>query len=707
MRAPYAHAALRRLLHPRRIAVIGASVREGSFGLRTLRNLAGFPGAVHPVNARYAEIEGLRCYPSLADLPEVPDCAVIALGRDAVEQTLAECIAAGVGGVILYASGYAETRRPELVAMQDRLAAMVAGTGTRLLGPNCLGITNYAAGARLMFGRMPTPRPLGPTPIGIVTQSGSVSMALAQAMERGVAVSHAIPVGNAADVDIADLIAYLAEDETCRAIATVFEGVADPLRLAEAARIAAAAGKPLIVHKMAVGEQGAAAALSHTGALAGSHAAYRALLEAQGAVLVEGLEDVMETARFLAKAGRPRGRGLAVVLASGGLGVAAADKAEEHGVSLPQPEGETAAVLEAQVPEFGAARNPCDVTAQALNDGSAFAACAGAFLRDPAYGALLVVYPYADAFGATRFDAWRRLAAEHGKIICAHWATEWLEGEGARALEAEPGIATFRSLGRCMRALAAWHASHDRLRMRDVAVPPTPPAIRAAATKTLRAAPHPVLAEREAKALLAPYGIPVVGEALVQDAAAAIRAATTLGFPVALKVESPDIPHKTEAGVIRLGLRDAAQLEDAFAAVTAAARTVTSNITGVLVQPMAKPGVEMLMGARIDPAFGPLVAFGLGGVMVELLKDTALLPAPFSAPEAEAALRRLRFAPLLHGFRGSPAVSLPALGKILSRFSRFVADHVDDIAEIDVNPLICAGEDIVAVDALIMRRAAG
>jgi acyl-CoA synthetase (NDP forming) len=258
-----------------------------------------------------------------------------------------------------------------------------------------------------------------------------------------------------------------------------------------------------------------------------------------------------------------------------------------------------------------------------------------------------------------------------------------------------------------MRALAAWQASHDRLRMREAAVPPTPPAIRATATKTLRAAPRPVLTEGAAKALLAPYGIPVVGEALVQDAAAAIRAATTLGFPVALKVESPDIPHKTEAGVIRLGLRDAAQLEDAFAAVTAAARTVTSNITGVLVQPMAKPGVEMLMGARIDPAFGPLVAFGLGGVMVELLKDTALLPAPFGAPEAEAALRRLRFAPLLHGFRGSPAVSLPALGKILSRFSRFVADHVDDIAEIDVNPLICAGEDIVAVDALIIRRAAG
>jgi acetyl-CoA synthetase len=700
--APYTHAALRRLVHPRRIAVIGASPREGSFGLRTLRNLQGFDGAIWPVNPRYAEVEGHRCAPDLDALPEAPDCAVVALNRDAVEETVAACIARGVGGIILYASGYAETRRPELVAMQARLAAQVAGTGTRLLGPNCLGLTNYAIGARIMFGRMPAPRPLGPGGIGIVTQSGSVSMALAQAMERGVAVSHAIPVGNAADAGIADLVAYLAGDEACRAIAAVFEGVEDPRLLVRAAEIARDAGKPLVVHKMAVGAQGAAAALSHTGALAGSHAAYRAVLEGAGAVMVDDLEDVVETAQFLAKAGRPRGRGVAVVLASGGFGVAAADQAERHGVALPQPEGATLEELRRHVPEFGAARNPCDVTAMMLNGDAGFEACCDAFLRDDAYGALMVVYPYADAFGATRFAAWRRLAARHGKPLLAHWASEWLEGTGAAELEAEPGIATFRSLGRMFRAVRAWQEAASA---RPAAVRLSPPEAAAAASAAIRSA-GPALTEREAKAALVPYGIPVVEEVLATSAAAAVAAARRLGFPVAMKAESPDIPHKTEAGVIRLDLRDETAVEQAFGAIMAKARAVQppARIAGVLVQPMVPPGIEMMVGLHHDPAFGPLVAFGFGGVFVELLKDTTLLPAPFPAAVAAARLRALRGAALLHGFRGLPEVSVEALAEVLARFSEFAADQAGLVAEADVNPLICAGDRIVAVDALILRR---
>ncbi|NGM23614.1 acetate--CoA ligase family protein [Roseomonas stagni] len=705
MRAPYPHAALRRLLHPASLAIIGASPREGSFGLRTLRNLRGFTGAIHPVNPRYDTIEGVPCAPSLAALPAVPDCVIVALGRDQAEATLADCIEAGIGGVILYASGYAETRKPELIALQARLAAMVEGTGTRLLGPNCLGATNYAIGARMMFGRMPEPRAMDAAAIGIVTQSGSVSMALAQAMERGVAVSHAIPVGNACDVGIADLIAYLAEDETCRAIAAVFEGVEHPRQLAEAAALAARAGKPLVIHKMAASEAGAEAALSHTGALAGNHAAYRAILEAEGAVMVDSLDAVMETARFLAKAGRPRGHGIGVVLASGGFGVAAADAAAAEGVPLPQPEGATAETLRAHVPEFGAARNPCDVTAMALNDDTAFEASAGAFLADPAYAALMVVYPYADPFGATRFESWKRLAARHGKPIACYWASEWLEGEGVLRLEAEPGIATFRTLPRLFAAIAAWLKREAALAERT-GIAPTPPAIRHATATALRATPDRVLAERAAKALLAPYGIPVVPERLARTAAEAAAAATALGFPVALKAESADIPHKTEAGVIRLNLADAASVEAAFDAVMqrALAATKADRIAGVLVQPMVPRGLELLMGARIDPAFGPLVAFGFGGVMAELLRDTALLPAPFTPAAAEGALRRLKGAALLHGFRGAPPVDVPALAKILADFSRFVADHTDQVEEIDVNPLICTGRTITAVDALIVRR---
>ena len=701
----YRHAELRRLIHPHSIAVLGASNRAGSFGLRTLQNLMGFNGRLHAVNPKYERVGDVACVPSLDALPAAPDCVVIAVNRDLVADAVSASVRAGVGGVIVYAGGFAETARVDLVALQDEITGIVARTTTRLIGPNCLGITNYALGARILFGRMPEPRPLRRGAIGVVTQSGSVSMALGQALERGVSISHAIPVGNAADVGIADLVAYLAADDACAAIACVFEGVPDPHRLVEAAGIALEAGKPLVVYKMAVGEQGAAAALSHTGALAGAHAAYQAALEAAGVVMVDNLEDVIETTAFLAKAGRPRGRGVAVVLGSGGLGVIAADKAEEAGVALPQPQGATLAVLQAQVPEFGAARNPCDVTAQALNDQGPLRTCADAMLADPAYGALLVVHPYADAISSARLPLWAQLAAAHDKVICNYWATEALEGYGVQEVEAEPRIATFRSLKRCFHAIAAWHASDDSRQERSTAKPDrlVADAARREAAAALRDCAD-VLSERESKALLALYGIPVVQESVVATPRDAAEAARHLGFPVVLKLESPDIAHKTEAGVVKLGLHSTAAVEQAAQEMLERAQAMRPlpRVHGWLVQPQVPAGVEIILGGRTDPQFGPLVVVGLGGILVELMQDTALALAPVTPSQALRMLRGLRAARVLAGFRGMSAVDVGKLADIVARFSEFVADHASSVREIDVNPIICRGERIVAVDALIM-----
>lgn len=706
----YRHGDLARLLHPDSIAVLGASSRPGSFGLRTLDNLGSFDGRLYAVNPKYERVGEVACASSLEALPEVPDCVVVAVNFELVPEAVQACVQAGVGGVIVYAGGFAETSRPDRVALQDRLTALVEGTGTRLLGPNCLGVTNYARGARILFGRMPEVKSLRGGAIGLVTQSGSVSMALGQAVERGIALSHAIPVGNGADVGIADVVAYLAEEDACGAIACVFEGVPDPHRLAEAAEIALAVDKPVVVYKMAVGEQGAAAALSHTGALAGAHEAYRAALEAAGAIMVDNLEDVIETTAFLAKAGRPRGRGVAVVLGSGGLGVIAADKAEEIGVSLPQPQGRTLAVLQENVPEFGAPRNPCDVTAQALSDDRPLRACADAMLADPAYGTMLVVHPYADAISSARVRLWTELAERHDKVVCNYWATEALEGYGVREVEAEPRLATFRSLRRCFQAIAAWHAREDR-RHEHLAYKPgrlVGAQARADAAALLARHAGSVLTERQAKEALALYGVPVVGEELVQAPGEALRAAERAGYPVVLKLESPDIPHKTEAGVVKLGLRDAAQVEAAYAELLARAAAIrpAPRIQGVLVQPMVPAGVEVLLGGRIDPQFGPLVVVGLGGVLVELMKDSTLAVAPVSRPQALQMLRRLRAARVLAGFRGTPAVDVERLAEVIARFSEFLADHAWAIREVDVNPIICRAERIVAVDALIVAAGA-
>ncbi len=701
----YTHAALSRLLAPRSIAVLGASPRAGAFGDRVLANLARYGGAVHPVNAKYADIRGLPCHPTIAAIPGGADCAVIVTAREAVETLSREAIAAGVGGIVVFASGYAETGRPERAAEQERLAALARETGVPIIGPNCIGITNYALGMRVTFMLdAAIPAPSGRA-IGIVSQSGALGFALEQAAERGVAVSHVLTSGNSCDVDMADFVAWLAGEASCGAIALLFEGMAKPARLVAAARLAAAAGKPLVVCKIATGEEGAQAAMSHTGSLAGSDAAWHAVLAREGAVVVDDFEALAETASFFLKApARPTAPGVAVICTSGGAGIMAADKAERHAVTLPQPRPQALEVLAARIPEYGAARNPCDVTAMVLNDPESLSACAHALAADPAYGALVLPSVYASPQAAARVPFYASLARQYGKPVCIAWLPEWLEGPGAREMERDPEVVVFRSMDRCFATIAAWRRRAASCARGEAVT--SPPAVRAEAARLLSGA-GPVLAEREAKSLLAGYGIPMVEEMLATSADGAVAAATRLGGPgrkLAMKIESPDIPHKTEAGVIRLGVAGEAGVRAAYADLMAtAARIAGARVTGVLVQPMVPPGVEIILGARADRMFGPMVVVGLGGIFVELLRDTASAPAPLALSEARALLESLKGAAIFRGFRGLPAVDLDRLAGIVCGLGAFIADHAHTVAEIDINPLIATAEGLVAVDALIVK----
>jgi acetyl-CoA synthetase len=573
-----------------------------------------------------------------------------------------------------------------------------------VIGPNCIGIANYATGARITF--MPqgeTPAPVGKS-IGVVSQSGALGFALAQAVERGAPIGHVLTSGNSCDVDMADYVAFLAEEPSCAVIALCFEGMRDPGRLVAAAERAWARGKPVVACKLAVGEEGAAAALSHTGSLAGTDAAYRAAFARAGVVLVEQFEALIETASFFAKVSAPLGRGAAVIATSGGAAIMAADKAELHGVALPQPGDAARAVLAERIPEFGSARNPCDVTAQVLNDPDSLPACAHALLGDPAFCALVVPAVFASATAVARIAQYGDWARAHGKPVVNVWLAEFVDAPMARLMESEPNVPMIRSMDRCFSAIAAWHAMADRRAAPVVAPRPTDPATRAEAGRLLAAAPNATLAEREAKAILALYSVPVVGEQLTHSAEEAIAAAAEIGFPVAMKVESPDLPHKTEAGVIRLSLESAEAVRAAYAAVMENAARASARIVGVLVQPMIPEGVEVLIGARVDPLFGPLVVVGLGGVLVELLADRAVGLAPLPKAEAMEMLRGLKGAGIFDGFRGGPKVDLEALADVVVAVGAFAADFADEIVEIDVNPLICSGDRIVAVDALIVRR---
>jgi acetate---CoA ligase (ADP-forming) len=704
----YRHAELDRVLNPKSIAIVGASPKPGSFGNRVLANLAEFDGDIYLVNSRYEQVGERRCFPSLSSLPAVPDCVAVTVPRESAEGVVCEAARAGAGGVILYASGYAETQLPERIGQQQRLSDIAGRAGLKILGPNCLGIANYLRRARITFSEYPAARQMRGMSVGIAGQSGALAQSLAQAIECGASVSHAFSAGNQADVDVADLVAYLADEPACHAIACSFEGMKYPLRLLEAAQIAWGNGKPLLINKIATGTLGAAAAISHTGSLAGSDSAYRAAFERGGAIVVEEFAGLMEAAAFFAKAPLPSARGVAVIAASGGAAIMAADHAELHGISLPQPCEEVRQVLESNIPDFGSARNPCDVTGQVVNNPQSMWTCGEALLSDPAYGALVLPQTLAHDSHKPRVSALGKLSKQHGKITCNVLLSGWLQGPGALEAELDPHVALFRSMERCFRTLAAWHHRADMLaRGQRTLIRVSPPSAAAAAARLIADAPREHLTERESKAILQLYGIPTVREMRVDSQQAAVAAAAQLGFPVAAKIESPDIVHKTEAGAVALGLRSDAELAAAYDRIMANAKAYApkADIRGVLLQSMAPAGLEVAAGVRIDPGLGPLIVVGLGGVLIELLRDTAADLAPVNMDEALRLLRGLKGAPLFDGYRGGPAVNLNRLADIVVRLSEFAADQRNDILEVDVNPIICAGEAAIAVDALIVRPA--
>ncbi|CAM5787078.1 acetate--CoA ligase family protein [Ottowia pentelensis] len=700
---------LTRTFAPRSIAVVGVSTNPASFGSITYANIAGpgrFTGPVYMVNAKYDRIGDQPCYPSVGALPETPDCVFIAVPREAVEAVVVECAKRGVGGVVLFSSGFSETGIPERIAQQQRLLEIARAADMRLVGPNCVGFMNYGLGLVGTFGTASYKGSPRPRAIGLVSQSGAIGAALAQAQEHGLSLSHMLTCGNASDIDVADQVAYLATDPGCQAIACVFEGMNDPARFLAAAALCRETGKPLVVHKLGTSVRGAQAAVSHTGSVAGSQAAYRAAFEQAGVIMVDELEALLDTTSFFAKAPAPQARGVAVAAVSGGACILLADKAELHGVDLPHPTPATMAVLENLIPEYGAPGNPCDMTAQVLSTPQQLLDCFEALMADPQYGALVVPHTFAYAPATARIETLGKAAAEHGKIACNVWMTQHLEGPGAIESEHNPHVATFRSMNHCMAALAAWHRRADWLLEQGPAAPRvSQPSARERAAGLIAASPNATLTEREGKEVLAAYGVPVVRDLLTHSADQAATAAREVGLPVVLKVESPDIPHKTEAGVIRLNLKTEGEVRQAFADVmrNAQAATPSARITGVLVQPMVPQGTEIMVGARVDPQFGPMVVVGLGGIFVELLKDTTVRLAPVGIPQARKMLGELKAQAALNGFRGAPPVDRERLAEVIARISEFASDQRDRIAELDVNPLICAGERIIAVDALIAK----
>lgn len=694
--------------------MVGASSTPGSFGYRTLENTAfGYAGKVYGVNPRSKEILGRPCYPTLKSIPEVLDCVVLSVPGAQALSIVEECAALGVGGVVIYSSGFLETGEAERIEEQRRMVEIARASDMRILGPNCIGVMNFVDRVGLSFQPGLNQLPMITGPVGLVVQSGALGFILTQGMQRGIGFSYNIAPGNSCDVDICDLINFLVEDETTRAIACVFEGIADGARFLDAARNALARGKPLVVYKMGRNELSRQTALSHTGTLTGSNAAYDAAFARAGVVRVDDFEAVLETVAFFTKAGKPSTRGIGVMSASGGAAVMAADHAEEVGVALPPLAPQTAAKLREKMPDFGSSANPCDITAASLRDHTMYGHCIQAFAADPSFAA--VVVPMMSVYApdtVERAQYLREVAAGLDKPLCIVWLNEWYQGPGSEVYDGASELSMFRSMRRCLKTLRAWIDYHDRRAALLEVRPPRLVDARAVASVTemlhaVRAGQ--VLNEGASKRLLFAYGVPVARDELVQSEDEAVRAAKALGYPVVLKAESADIPHKTEAGVVRLSLANEAEVRHAYRSIREAlARLPGSPVPdGVSVQQMIRGGVEVIVGMRRDPQFGPVVVCGTGGVLVEVFRDAVSALAPVSKAEALGMLRSLKGYTLLDGYRGARPRAVDKLAEAIARISELAHDQRERLAELDVNPILALEHEVVAVDALAIVASGG
>jgi acetate---CoA ligase (ADP-forming) len=692
---------LEALFSPKSIAIIGASQDVTKFGGRPVQFLReyGYAGAVYPVNPRTAEVQGYRAYASVADLPEAPDLAIVAVAAEAAADAVDACAVRGVRSVVMFSSGFSEMG-PEGLALQDRIAATARRTGMRVVGPNCLGAVSIAERAIATFSivlenSMP---PAGP--IGIVSQSGNLgSYTMLLAGERNLGVSRFVATGNECDVDVADGIAFMARDPATRVILCIMETCRDPARLTAALAQAHAARKPVVVLKIGETAAGQVAAASHTGALAGSDAVFDAVFQRAGAWRVRSLEGLIDLAQALIALGerRPRGRRVTVLVASGGFGVLMADAASAAGLTLPEPSAATQTRVTAIVP-YASPRNPVDATAQMSSRPEILEQILTALLEDAGSDVLILMVassfylPRLRSVFMTALKAVRERFPNRVVALCAHGPADAVAELSAMGFVVTDGVSA------CSNVLAGLVGIAEGLD-RPVASPP-----RAAATAPLPA--DALRTEAGAKAALAEAGIPVLPERIAADPAGAAREAAALGFPVVLKILSPDLPHKTEVGGVALGLADADAVHEAAAAMLDRVRAAApaARLEGFLVAPMVSGGTEMIVGTTRDPVFGPVVMAGLGGIFAEILKDVAVRPAPVTEDEALAMLQTLKAFPVLDGARGRAKADLTAAAAAIAAISRFAAAHQDAVDAIDINPLLvrATGEGAVALDALIV-----
>src|ERR1700732_4723876 len=693
---------------PASIALIGASRDLEKIPGRLLSMLRKnqYPGQLYPINPNYGDIDGLKCFSSIADVGQPIDLAIVIIPARAVLGALEQCAAVGVKNAVIISSGFAE-EGGDSAAMQDAIAALAKNTGMRISGPNAEGFYSQAQRVPATFSptvdvKPDTPQLVATTRrIGIVAQSGGIGFAIYhRAKALGIALSYVISTGNESDLGAGEFLDYMVQDSSTDVILLFIEGIRDVDQFLAAARRAAETGKPVIVTKVGRSGAGERAAASHTASMAGWSAAYDAIFAKYGFIVSNDLDEAVTIAAVLTTSPLPKGDRVAVLTVSGGAGIWGADTVSMQGLQVPELPASMQAEISALLPSYGAARNPIDVTAQGVHSGGLQKSIDLLDASDEVDAILVVLslssdtrMPFKQAELKPVLNAQNKPIVFYSYTLPSHFARTALAASGAVVLSGltHVGVALRQMVARSKFKMAP-----------DVAIAATPPRDISAHLKAA------TFSEADSKALLRDAGIALPDEVLVTEKGALDAAIARGGFPLVMKIKSRDIPHKSEVGGVRVNIATKGEVFLAYGAMLENARRHRPDavIQGVLVSPMAKKGVEIIIGTMCDATFGPMIMVGFGGITTELFRDVIYRPAPVSAVEAASMLAELKAAPLLNGFRGAAKADVAALSQLIAQVSVLAAQHSAQISEIEINPVLvhAEGQGVTIVDALVVGK---
>ncbi|WP_426410910.1 acetate--CoA ligase family protein [Bradyrhizobium ganzhouense] len=697
------------MLHPRNIVLVGATDKPGNYAERIWNNLVryGFEGGLYPVNAKRETIWGVPCYKDFASLPEKPDHVLVLVPARFAVQVIRDAAAAGARSATIVTSGFSELQDQESQKLAMELQQAVRETGLAVTGPNCLG--NLSAGEKLFTNIDDRIVTMERGAVAIAGQSGAIVMAIRQALEdRGVGVGYMVTTGNETGLETPDLMRYFAEDPSVEVIVVYLEGVRNTKAFRDACKAARAASKPVIALKLGSSEGGRAAAMAHTGALAGSIETFDAIATREGVIRVSGLDELIETTECFVHAAVPKGDRLAAVTLSGGKRGMLIDAFYAEGLNFAPLSPHVSSELAKMLGPGSIVGNPLDAGFAAVVDPSVYMKSIKLMIDDPDIDIVIVDAEFPKAPHEQRERNLRivnEMASRAAKPVIYISAMSIGFTEFTKGLRKSlPHLAVMQGMDRAVTAIKSLLA-YARLRKEvpDI-VSSSKPAARTVLEKALASASGAALDEVASKKLLKAYGIPVSKEGIAQTAAEAVKIAKQIGFPVVAKLVSAEILHKSDIGGVVLNLNSAAEVKKAFSDITARVRKLKGRpkLDGILIAQQVKADLELVVGASLDAEMGPVVLFGTGGIDIELMKDVALAGAPLDEAEARLLIGRTKAGIKMRGYRGKPALHEASAVKALVGLSNLIADAGDRIASIDVNPFLINAKTGVAVDALIV-----